>query len=201
MHTHRFSRTIRRLAPAGGLLLSSLVLWAASAASAHAASLLTNGAFNIEGPEGPIVSKPVPAGNGVTAAQDWLALWATPGTTFTELVPSTRVRGATMIHVIVDGTGNGLEQVFGPFNTGPTTAFVCAWVYLRTGTIGIGIGNGGNSNTNDMVLNKRGSWEMLQVSNGHTPVNQIVLASLAGGAEFFVESIRVDTTRVNCKPK
>ena len=172
----------------------------------YSGNLLSNGAFDQIGPEGPIVVKNIP-GNGVTAAQDWLALGTgsvisnTFGITTTELLPSTIVNNGTMIYVKTDTHLNGLVQVFGPLNTGPETAYACLWIYLVSGSVGIGIGNGGNTSGNDVVLNKTGSWEILQVSNSHSPVNEIVIASLGGGAEFYVESAWVGVKRRDCKPK
>jgi len=172
----------------------------------YSGNLLFNARFNRVGPEGPLVVKNIP-GNGVTAARRWWALATgsiinnTPGITTTELLPSTIVSGGTMLHVITDTDKNGLVQVFGAIDTGPETAYACLWIYLVSGSVGIGIGNGGNTNGNDVVLNKTGSWEVLQVSNAHSPVNEIVIASLGGGAEFYVENARVSVNRRNCKPR
>ena len=182
-------------------VILSTVLWVAGIAPAYAVNLLNNSAFDVAGPEGLFVIKPVPDGNGVTAAQDWSAPGNTPGATITELLSSTLVDGGAMIHVITDGDRNGLAQVFGDFDTGPATAYACVWVYLVSGSVGIGIGNGGDTNGDDMVLNKTGSWEVLQVSNGHSPVNTIAILSLGGGAEYYVESARVDVNRHRCQPK
>ena len=106
-----------------------------------------------------------------------------------------------VIRVQVDGERNGLQQLFGPFDTGPNTAYACVWVYLVSGSVGIGVGNGGATNGNDVQLNKKGSWEALEVSNAVSPANSIVIMSVGGPADFYVESARVDTTRVPCKPQ
>jgi len=148
---------------------------------------------------GPIVDSQVPGGSGYSAAQDWLALGNGVGYVKTELMPSTRVPGGRMIRVQTSGTINGLQQIFGEFNTGPRKAYACVWIRLIVGSVGIGLGNGGGTNGNDVVLNKKDTWEVLQVSNAVAPVNSIVIGALTGGAEFYVESAYVDTKRVNCK--
>lgn len=191
--TSRNPLTARRVA---GLLLGLATL-----GQAHAADLLSNGTFNQVGPWGPMVVNPPGSGNGATAALDWLALKNTDGTTITELLGSRRVPGGKVMRVQVDGERNGLQQLFGPFDSGPTTAYACVWIYLVSGSVGIGVGNGGATNGNDVQLNKKGSWEALEVSNAASPANSIVIASVGGPADFYVESARVDTTRVNCKPQ
>lgn len=172
----------------------------AFAANAGAANLLKNPAFNTVGPKGPVVTTVLP-GDGATAAADWLANTNTPGITFTELLPSTLVPGARMIHVITDGDRNGVVQVVGDLGTGPRSGFACVWAYLVSGSIGVGIGNVGNTNGNDMVLNKTGSWEVLQVSNGHSPINTLVIFGLGGGAEFYVESAQMSASKRSCAAK
>jgi hypothetical protein len=173
----------------------------AFAASAGAANLLSNAAFNTLGPLGSPVTTHVPEDNGVTAAADWLANANNPGITFTELLPSTLVSGGRMIHVITDADRNGIVQVVGDLDTGPRSGFACVWAYLVSGSIGVGIGNVGNTNGNDMVLNKKGSWEVLQVSNGHSPINTLVIFGLGGGAEFYVESAQMSATKRSCAAK
>lgn len=169
------------------------------ASPAQAANLLSNGNFDIVGPSGAVVDNPVPGGSGASAAQDWLSLGNGVGYVRTELMPSTRVPGGRMIRVQTLGVINGLQQIFGAFNTGPRKAYACVWIRLIEGSVGIGLGNGGGTNGNDVVLNKKDTWEVLQVSNAFSPVNSIVIGALTGGAEFYVESAYVDTKRVNCK--
>jgi hypothetical protein len=160
--------------------------------------LLSNPAFNIVGPKGSVVTTVLPS-DGITAAADWLANTNTPGITFTELLPSTLVPGGRMIHMITDGDRNGVVQVVGDLDSGPRSGFACIWAYLVSGSIGVGIGNVGNTNGNDMVLNKKGSWEVLQVSNGHSPINTIF--GLEGGAEFYVESAQMSASKRSCAAK
>lgn len=177
------------------------VLTVALATPAAAATLLSNGNFNTVGPFGPVVLNVVPGGNGASAAKDWLSLGNSDGFILSELMPSNLVAGGTMVHVVTEGERNGLQQVFGAFDTGPRQAFACIWLRLVSGSVGIGVGNGGGTNGNDVVLNKPGTWEVLQVSNAGSPANQLVIAALTPTAEFFVESARVDTGRVACKAK
>ena len=188
------TRTMRTLKAALALTLAGL-----ASSPALAANLLSNGNFDVVGPLGPIVDSQVPGGSGYSAAQDWLALGNGVGYVKTELMPSTRVPGGRMIRVQTSGTINGLQQIFGEFNTGPRKAYACVWIRLIVGSVGIGLGNGGGTNGNDVVLNKKDTWEVLQVSNAVAPVNSIVIGALTGGAEFYVESAYVDTKRVNCK--
>lgn len=188
------TRTMRTLKAALALTLAGL-----ASSPALAANLLSNGNFDVVGPLGPIVDSQVPGGSGYSAAQDWLSLGNGVGYVKTELMPSTRVPGGRMIRVQTSGTINGLQQIFGEFNTGPRKAYACVWIRLIVGSVGIGLGNGGGTNGNDVVLNKKDTWEVLQVSNAVAPVNSIVIGALTGGAEFYVESAYVDTKRVNCK--
>ena len=181
--------------------LAGLLLGLAVGTGAHAADLLSNGKFDVVGPWGPLVVNPPNSGNGATAALDWLAAKNNAGTTVTELMPSTRVNGGTMMRVQVDGERNGLQQLFGAFDTGPRTAYACVWIYLVAGSVGIGVGNGGGTNGNDVQINKKGTWEPLQVTNAAAPANSIVIMSVGGPAEFYVESARVDTWRAPCKPQ
>jgi hypothetical protein len=164
--------------------------------------LLSNPAFNIVGPKGSVVTTVLPS-DGITAAADWLANTNTPGITFTELLPSTLVPGGRMIHMITDGDRNGVVQVVGDLDSGPRSGFACIWAYLVSGSIGVGIGNVGNTNGNDMVLNKKGAWEVLQVSNGHSPINTLVIFifGLEGGAEFYVESAQMSASKRSCAAK
>jgi hypothetical protein len=185
-----------RIGAAPALLLCAAAL---CASPAQAANLLSNGNFDVVGPSGPVVDNPVPGGSGVSAAQDWLSLGNGVGYVRTELMPSTRVPGGRMIRVQTAGSINGLQQIFGEFNTGPRKAYACVWIRLIEGSVGIGLGNGGGTNGHDVVLNKKDTWEVLQVSNAVAPVNSIVIGALTGGAEFYVESAYVDTKRVHCK--
>ena len=188
------TRTMRPLKAALALTLAG-----PATSPALAANLLSNGNFDVVGPLGPIVDSQVPGGSGYSAAQDWLSLGNGVGYVKTELMPSTRVPGGRMIRVQTSGTINGLQQIFGEFNTGPRKAYACVWIRLVVGSVGIGLGNGGGTNGNDVVLDKKDTWEVLQVSNAVAPVNSIVIGALTGGAEFYVESAYVDTKRVNCK--
>jgi hypothetical protein len=172
----------------------------AFAANAGAGNLLSNPAFNTVGPKGPVVTTILPS-DGVTAAADWQANTNTPGVTFTELLPSTLVDGGTMMHVITDGDRNGVFQAVGDLGSGPRSGFGCVWLYLVGGRLGLGIGNVGNTNGDDMVLNKKGSWEVMQVSNGHSPVNTLLVFGLGGPAEFYIESAQMSASKRACAAK
>jgi hypothetical protein len=173
------------------------------AARSEAQNLLLNGSFDTVGPIGSptTITTVVPGGAGFSAAESWTLFTNTAGTISTELMPSSLVPGGTMIYVTTDGINNGLVQVFGDFGTGPERVLSCAWIYLARGEVGIGTGNGGNTPI-DMVLRKTGSWELLQVSNGVSPANEfIIYAFTPGGADFYVESARVQTSGRRCRPE
>lgn len=188
-----------------GRLLTALVLvvlpgW--QVAHADPPNLLSNGAFDVVGPLGPSVT--VTGVAGPSAAKKWTVFQNTPSFITTELLPSTRVPGGTMIHVTTDGSGNGLVQVFGEIHTGPKTVVACAWIFLVRGAVGIGTGNGGQTGI-DMILLKKGSWEMLQVSNAVSPANEFIIYALDritspfdSDNEFYVESAQVTKTRSPC---
>jgi hypothetical protein len=191
-------------------LLTALVLVALPGwhvAHADPPNLLFNGAFDVVGPLGPSVT--VTGVAGPSAAKKWTVFQNTPSFITTELLPSTRVPGGTMIHVTTDGPGNGLVQVFGEVHTGPETVVACAWIFLVHGEVGIGTGDGGHTEV-DMVLRKKGSWEVLQVSNAFSPANELIIYALDritspfdADNEFYVESAQVNRTRKRspCSPQ
>ena len=168
---------------------------------AHAANLLSNSSFNTVGPLGPstTITTLVPGGAGFSAAQDWTLFTNTPGTIITRLLPSGLVPGGRMLLVRTNGNHNGLVQVFGPFNTGPKKTVACAWIYVASGEVRVGTGNGGNTGA-DIVLKKKGSWEYVEIGNGVAPANEFIIYSDSpGGATFYVESARVETSRPRCR--
>lgn len=151
---------------------------------------LQNPSFQNVGPNGSStsVTVAVPGGAGNSAAASWTLFANTPGTIRTNLQASTRPFDTTnMIHVWTNGDRNGLVQVFGAFNSGPTKIIAKAMVYVVSGKVGIGTGNGGNTGL-DAVSQTTGQWELIQADNGVIPANEfIIYAANPGGAEFYVD--------------
>lgn len=153
---------------------------------------LVNPSFDTAGPEGsPItVTTAVAGGAGNSAAANWTLFTSTPGTVFTELLPSSRDDGTRMIHVRTQGARNGLVQVFQPFNSGPTKVVSGAWIYVVSGQVCIGTGNGGNTGC-DANSSTLGKWQYVSASNGVVPANEFIIYSTTDGAEFYVDEARV----------
>lgn len=154
---------------------------------------LANPTFNNVGPNGSTTSitTSVPGGAGNSAAANWTLFTNTPGFLFTEQLPSSRNDGTRMIHVRTTGSGNGLVQVFQPFNSGPTKVISGAWIYVLSGRVCIGTGNGGNTGC-DAYTSTVGQWQYVSASNGVIPANEfIVYASTTSGADFYVDEASV----------
>jgi hypothetical protein len=154
-------------------------------------NLLTNASFDTVGSVGnPVtVTTPVPGNAGWSAADGWLMFTNTPGYIYSRVLPSARPNAGTsnMIQVNTLGAGNGLVQVFKPFNTGPQKIIAGAWVFVLRGKVGMGTGNGGNAGL-DTFSTTTAQWEYLTASNSSSPANEfIIYAADAGGAEFFVD--------------
>jgi hypothetical protein len=158
-------------------------------------NLLSNPSYDTVNPHGnPVtVTTPVPGSAGWSAAADWTMFTNTAGYIYSRVLPSARPggSGSNMIQVNTLGWGNGLVQVFKPFNTGPQKVISGAWVFVRRGKVGIGTGNGGNTGL-DTLSQTTGQWEYLTASNGVSPANEfIIYAADVGGAEFFVDEASV----------
>ena len=168
-------------------------------------SLIGNGEFQVVGPNGASVTSTSTAPGGVDAEQLSAAKhWSTisPGTIITELMPSTERPGFQMIRVKVDGPGMGLFQFFKePPDTIPQ-AFAWAWIYIVSGgPVGIGMGRQGDTGIDTMLV-KTGSWELLQVSNGTSPVNTLLIYSVGDGpTEFYVDAAGVSDELSCCNPR
>ncbi|MCP3137061.1 hypothetical protein [Pyxidicoccus xibeiensis] len=154
-------------------------------------NLLSNPSFDTANPNGNPVTTitQVPGGAGWSAAADWTMFTNTAGYIYSRVLPSARPNAGSsnMIQVNTLGAGNGLVQVFKPFNIGPQKVIAGAWVFVLRGKVGIGTGNGGNTGL-DTLSQTTGQWEYLTASNGVSPANEfIIYAADAGGAEFFVD--------------
>jgi len=181
------SRSLRRAALVVGLGAAVLALLT-SAAPARAANLLSNPGFDFVGPVGPTTSFTGVAAS-LSAAANWTIFHNLPGTTRTQLLPAPW--GGKLIHVYTSALGDGLVQVFLPFNTGPHVVNAAARIYVVHGKVGIGTGNGGNTHI-DAVSATTGQWEVVHAPNGVSPANEFIIYAVSpGGAEFFVDAATV----------
>lgn len=178
-----------------GVLAAAALAALVTPRAASAANLLANPHFSVPSGDGP-TSLTGANVSGPSAAANWLVWNNTDATTMTELLPSTKIAGGTMIHVTTSGNYNGLYQTFSG-NAGPD--YACAWVYVRSGQVAIGAGFGADTGAS-VVLLKQGSWEVLNVSNAASPVTETIIYSENGPAEFYVASASVGTSQAQCKP-
>lgn len=170
-------------------------------------NLLKNGSFNNAGHRGNKTEDKTAAhvSNGAkgrySAAEHWTTWTGTYGYMATRLLPSTLVRGNTMIEVNTGGAGNGLVQVFGKLHTGPPLVEACVWIKVVEGKVGVGIGNGGNTHVS-AVIEATGRWERIMITNAVAPANEIIIYTATQGASFFVESasvrVRGETVDYSC---
>lgn len=132
---------------------------------------------------------------GDSAASQWTVYNNGPGTTTTDLLPSSRRAGKSMIHVITSnskaGSGSGLVQAFFPVSTGPGHVNASAWVYVKSGAVFIGTGNGGNTGI-DARTSVTGKWIQLRARNGVSPANLFIIYGQSPGADFYVDQASVE---------
>lgn len=136
------------------------------------------------------LSEPI-AYHGHTGAENWKYWLSTSGTLNTQLLPSSKITGNSMIEVDTDGIGNGIVQVFAPANTGYNKVSACVEIHVIEGRVGIGIGNGGNTHSTVWVDSNE-HMEQIRLSNGVSPANEIIMYSDSPeGALFEVDSVRI----------
>lgn len=172
-----------------------------AASVVEAPNLLKNPDFNLlsGGSVSSTTTVQVPGGAGTSAAANWTLFANTAPTHFyTEVKPSTRVPGTRMMRVRTSGERNGLVQVFPSGNPcdidGPDHTVAGAWVFVRSGKVGLGTGNGGNTHidTESTTLNQ---WQYLTAPNGVSPANELILYSTSlSGADFDVDFASVNET-------
>lgn len=125
-------------------------------------------------------------GNGSSSALNWTVWNNGGGSTTTTLEPIPLSNGQKMIHVTVSPGNGGIVQAYQP-TTNAQRAIASAWVFVKSGQVGIGVGNGGStsiaSNAYSSTLSK---WERLQSRNSTSPVNQVIIYAGNNGAEFYV---------------
>ncbi len=157
-------------------------------------NMLQNPDFSTVGPSGTSTTFTGNEFAGNSAAANWTLYNNGPATITTELVSGTRRGGSSkMIHVTTTGSYSGLVQVFLPLNTGPEHVISSAWVFVKSGRVGIGTGNGGNGGIDD-TNSAIGRWELIRGCNGISPANEVVIYSVSDGADFYVDFAR--TTKV-----
>ena len=160
------------------------------------ADLLTNGSFEQVGTQSSTITTGI--GPGDAAAAGWSTFNNTDGSTETQhmtygdailppVFPSDPgVGGEHVIRVEASHGNNGLVQVFGAPGTGPIDAVAEVWVYVNSGIVGLGIGDGGS--TGPTVFSQTtGQWELLTANASTSPVNEIIIYSSGGSAEFYVD--------------
>ena len=101
---------------------------------------------------------------------------------------ATLVSAANMSSGLKQATANnGLVQVFGTPGTGPIDAVAEVWVYVNSGIVGLGIGDGGSNRSQQYFSQTTGQWELLTANASTSPVNEIIIYSSGGSAEFYVD--------------
>jgi hypothetical protein len=198
---------------------ASVVALLGCAQTAQAGSLIKNGNFQTAQPgviPPAIVSYTSPPGGSVnspaSAAADWQMFINDDGgnTITTQLLPSTfpgTPNGTLMLHVSVTTFNSGVWTWL-PRATF-AKVYVCAWIYINHGAVGIGAGDGAYSEQN-VTLDRQGSWEVLDVSSqGTGPQGGTNLAIIyaepsvwdpAGTTDFYVQNVTVSTSHGQCKP-
>ncbi|HEY7993222.1 MAG TPA: hypothetical protein VID24_03360 [Candidatus Eremiobacteraceae bacterium] len=163
-------------------------------ASAATTNLLANPDFAQVSTSGEQTTLAGAGATGDSAAEHWTVYNTGAGNTTTELMPSTRGGGKSMIHVVTTddkpNSGSGLVQAFLPVGTGPGHVTSSAWIFIKTGTVFIGTGNGGNTGIDSRTA-VTGKWIELKARNGVSPANMFIIYGQSPGADFYVDSASV----------
>ena len=182
--------TFRHFGIVAPLALAALV----GSASAATTNLLANPDFGQVSTSGEQTILNGAAATGDSAAAHWTVYNTGDGSTTTELMPSTRGGGKSMIHVVTTdkkaGSGSGIVQAFLPVGTGPGHVTASAWIYIKSGTVFIGTGNGGNTGI-DARSSVTGKWVELRARNGVSPANMFIIYGQSPGADYYVDSAAV----------
>ena len=171
-----------RIPRAAFTVAASLIL-----AGSARANVLTNGDFSAGGPPTTFTGN---GGAGNSAASNWTLFNNGPATIKTEHLASFGGRSG-VIHVVTTGSSSGLVQVWGAINTGPSKVLTSASIFVRTGKVGIGSGNGGNTGFNTQTTGL-GQWEQIRGVSQVCPVNETIIYSAGGGADFYVDMADVE---------
>lgn len=177
--------TLTRLSAVATLASAAAFLTSSAFAGVN---LLLNPSFEIVGPNGSAVEHTGYALVSESAAKEWYVFHNIPGTTKTELLPSTCPDGGPlMLRVSTDSPSNGIEQVVFNFGEGPPCIKNSVWIYVVSGQVFIGAGNGGQTGA-DAYTTTTGQWEQVSAQNSYCPANlTIIYAASVGGAEFYVD--------------
>ncbi|MGH9404458.1 MAG: PEP-CTERM sorting domain-containing protein [Terriglobia bacterium] len=181
--------------------LGMAVLLFAINLAADPVNLLTNGGFETAASgvsAGTAVTDSLNGALGTTAAADWnvygnVQASGLPFTITTTLEPSTVPNGAggtNMLEVNTQGIDSGLVQDF--LNTPATSATASAWIFIKSGCVGIGSGNDGDTGI-DTSSCSTGSWMQLSAANGSTPVTAFIAYGLSPNTDFLVDNAMVST--------
>ena len=168
-------------------------------AAEFAGANIRNGDFHMSSPRGAREYRgqgPV----GISAALDWTVYISNTGTTRTELVPSTRRPGHSMLHVVSNEGGGGVGQQWAPSGLGLTRAETDLWIFMRRGVVRISSGNVANV-LDDAYTKTTGQWEHIVAKNNSCPVNfTLIVAATGGGADFDLDTVRVSPVAGECGP-
>jgi hypothetical protein len=189
------------------------------ASGASAANLVPNGNFAVPAPgitPPTIVSYTTPPGGSnsqpQSAAADWVMFINDSGgdTITTQLVPSTfpgAPAGTLMMHVTVSAFNSGLISNLPRAYGG--TLYTCAWLLINHGAVGVGSGLGAYSEQN-AILDKQGSWEVLNVGNqgtGPTGKTNLTLVYATQSiwdpvsvTDFYVQNVTLSASHNQCRP-
>lgn len=165
------------------VLLAALVAIAA-AAPGTAANVLANPGFETSPGTGPTSLTGGAGSTGASAAADWTAYNNTFATTTTALLPATDTissGGASMLHIVTGDAGNGVYQFPTLFN------FASVDVFVRSGSFQILTTNDYGAHADIATTSVLNRWQRLSVA--FAGANEIVLYSLGGPADFYVDNV------------
>ena len=168
-------------------------LFALSTIATAQSNLLANPGFEFVGPTGQSTTL---SGAGATgwfsAADSWYTWQNAPGTIQTDLVASSdpNFGGVNMLHVYTTCASCGIFTMSGPSNQGPAQVSFAVDVYVVQGCVGFGAGNGGDTYITASTC-VRNRWITLKGRNGVSPVNQFIMYSYQGAAEWYVDNVAV----------
>jgi hypothetical protein len=182
-----------------------------SVQAANAKNLLTNGHFTARSSIQTVQASSCSGPSSATSWTTWINATTCAPDSGVELEtdmllallpPQPTIPPAHLIHVksrvlnpslstpiLASGADDGLAQVFGAYNTGPTRALASVWVYVIHGQVGMGIGNGGDTSAL-YTSSTLGQWQQLIGFNAsnQAPVNTLIVYSTdPGGSEFYVD--------------
>lgn len=162
--------------------------------SANSVNLLTNPGFETPASgvtPGTAVTDTLNNSRGSTAAADWDVWSNLAGTITTTLEPSTLPGGGSfMIEVNTTGSNGGLVQDF--LSSTATSATESAWVFIKSGCVGVGAGDDGDTGE-DVKSCTTGKWMLLSAPNDSSPVTAFIVYDTSAGADFLVDNAAVMT--------